>query len=169
MKKISLLVACLVLLCTNAFAFDPNAPATHTENLGAIDLDKPLQFMQTGITGSFYHKYTLTLPASLFSVSAVSLQFPKISQIDNFTAYLYKEGGATALFEVTGASLIEKQINLQAGNYFLALTGEGRGTIGGSYTGLLAATKPVPLSGAALFLGAGFLGLIGLRRRNLNA
>lgn len=169
MKKISLLVVCLVLLCTNAFAFDPNAPATHTENLGAIALDMPLQFMQTGIMGSFYHKYTLTLPASSFSVSAVSLQFPDVSKIEDFSAYLYKQGGTTALFEVTGASLIEKKINLEAGDYFLALTGKGIGTIGGSYTGLLAAAKPVPLPGAALFLGAGFLGLIGLRRRNLNA
>ncbi|MDO4767141.1 MAG: VPLPA-CTERM sorting domain-containing protein [Pseudomonadota bacterium] len=169
MKKISLLAVCLVLFCTNAFAFDPNAVPDLEKPLGAIALDKPIQFMELGIMEPFYHKYTLTLPASSFSVSAVSLQFPDISKIEDFSAYLYKKGGTTALFEVTGASLIEKKIDLEAGDYFLALTGKGIGTIGGSYTGLLAATKPVPLPGAALFLGAGFLGLVGLRRRNLNA
>lgn len=170
MKKISLLAVCLALFCTNAFAFDPTAPATHTEDLGAIALDGAVRFGRMNVMGEFYDKYTLKLPESVFSISAISLKFNGISEIKDFTAYVYNLNGLVKMFEVHGVqSLIENQTNLPAGDYLLAITGKGIGTIGGSYTGLLAATKPVPLPGAALFLGAGFLGLVGLRRRNLNA
>ena len=167
MKKFLLLAACLVLFCTNAFAFDPTATPNYEKNFGAIALNTPTQFGKMDLmAGDFYHKYTFTLPESMFNISAITLQFPGVSSIENFTAYLYKKDSLEKIFEVTGASLT-KNTNLLAGDYFLALTGHTSGI--GGYTGILAGAKPVPLPGAALFLGAGFLGLIGLRRRNLHA
>lgn len=169
MKKVLLLVVGLGLLWTNAFAFDPAVDTPTLSKTLAVAPNTPVPFSETGIQSDFYHKYTFTLPESSFSISAVSLQFPRMSQISDFSAYLYKADDLTKIFEVTGDSLIEKKVDLLAGEYFLALTGTAAGLMGGSYTGLLAATNPVPLPGAALFLGAGVLGLIGLRRKNQNA
>lgn len=166
MKKFSLLAVCLTLFCTSAFAFDPAATPNYEKSFGIIAFNTPMQFGKMDLmAGDFYHKYTFTLPDSMFNISAITLQFPGVSSIENFTAYLYKKDSLEKIFEVTGASLT-KNANLLAGDYFLALTGRTSGI--GGYTGILAGAKPVPLPGAALFLGAGFLGLVGLRRRNLN-
>lgn len=168
MKRLLVLLAGFMLVCTNALAFDPLDPPTLTKDLNPVILNTPIHIAESGILGDFYHKYTLTLPQAGFSMALVSLQFAPLTQINDFAGYFYNADSLDKIFEVTGPSLIHSEYNLAPGNYFLALTGTGLGTIleGGMYDGLLIATNPVPLPGAAFLLGAGVLGLVGLRRRN---
>lgn len=62
MKRLLLLLASFMLICTNALAFDPLDPPTLTKDLNPVTLNTPIHIAESGILGDFYHKYTLTLP-----------------------------------------------------------------------------------------------------------
>lgn len=175
MKKIALLTIGLLMVCNCAFAaFDPSSAPTKTIDLNPIALGTEISILQTGIIGDFYHKYTMTLPNSDFAAAIVSVSFGQYSDISDFKGYLFKDNGLnsyTKIFELEGDALTATQFNLFAGDYFLALTGIGSGQKpfdGGVYTGVLTATSSVPVPAAALLLGSGLLGIVGIRRRKVS-
>lgn len=169
MKKVlCVMVVGLMLVASNAFAAN--------YYVGPLSIGVPYVSAIISHKGKFTDNFEFSLANSVLAAGATSIEI-KIGHPTNFT-YLDITGFTATLYQGTVASR-GQQVgvytntsdnisfylnNLSIGSYFLEISGSGVGANGGNYYASLA-TAPVPLPGAALFLGAGLLGLVGLRRR----
>ena len=134
MKLKSIAAAVIALAASSAFA--------NVVNLGP--LDNASATIGRSVSGSIFsdtYNFQLTNPGSVTGL-AVSLNIGSFFNISNFTAELYS--GSTLLGSIVGATPTTFS-NLAAGNYALNVFGNPTGSLGGTYSGALAAvTAPVP-------------------------
>lgn len=178
MKKIALLTLGFLLVCNCAFAvatpvalspLPTNTDATWSKGYGL--LSNGVEYLATVSQASgnlIDHKFIFELSGSDIYGSAQSFDFSfgvtKVSWIDNFTATLFNRDGD----DLGSLSEIKSLIipSLPAAEYYIAITGEVTG-LTGTYSFGISPVQPVPVPAAALLLGAGLLGIVGIRRRQV--
>lgn len=149
-------LAAAALLATSASAF--------SASLGAVGTD-PVFFNGVG-SGLVFDTWTFSL-----------------SEVSNLTVDLLASTSPSFSFANLGFALLDSSFNvvgtttaggplsltlsgLGAGDYALAVTGFTSGSMGGAYTGILAAAPvPEPETYALMLAGLGIVGFIASRRR----
>ncbi|SFL75944.1 VPLPA-CTERM protein sorting domain-containing protein [Desulfomicrobium norvegicum] len=177
MKKVALLTIGLLMVCNFAFAaVNLNPLPSSSEETWDKDygiLTNGLEYVATvqqNIGNTINHIYNFELSGSDVYGSANPFNFSfgltEVSWIDGFSATLnYAEGGSVGSLTDTEKLIMS---SLPAAKYFIAITGTVTGDFGGTYAFGISPVQSVPVPAAALLLGAGLLGIVGIRRRQIS-
>jgi hypothetical protein len=161
MKKVALLTIGLLMVCNCAFA----VPYPF-DDLGVVGVED-IEFSKTygPSTTSFTDYYQFTIDKSDLTTGVAALNVLKRKNISILEFSFFTDQALTNgidPYEADGTSYFFK--DMPASTYYFTVAGKVKGTEGGSYYGMLSAT-PVPVPAAALLLGAGLLGIVGIRRK----
>jgi hypothetical protein len=188
--KSAVLCAALALAGNIAMAADV---VTQVQNFGAPGVPFSTFYGHTftpanqpSAGDTFYDDYAFTVSAGAFSSISATFDLGSLLQISNLQARLFAGtpwSGSTpgtlntadllqrwsaTVASGTGTGSVQSinPISLGAGSYVLEVRGNVTGSSGGSYGGVFnLAPVPEPTGIALAFVGLGFLGLAGRRRR----
>lgn len=163
MKRIALLTLGFLMVCNCAFATIPN------DYIGAIDNGE--KSFAGSHTSSFIDYFSFDIE-SLSDVEALTASFelPALNYgITNLSFSLFKDDDYTIKIDpsLSGPSsnpLVYLFDEMTIGTYFFTVSGDVASGMKGVYAGSISASQ-VPVPAAALLLGAGLLGIVGVRRR----
>lgn len=178
MKKIALLAIGLLMVCNCAFA----AVVTTNFDLGTLAIDTPYvsPVILKGAGVEFQDNFIFNLPNSDLTGAATSLEVSFVGaptavfDISNFAVKLFSgtPTGENSQIGTTFTSIVDNiqfsSLSMLSGSYFIAISGLASGAYGGNYYTAFTAKSPVPVPAAALLLGAGLLGIVGIRRRQVS-
>ncbi|MBE1425978.1 hypothetical protein H4684_002637 [Desulfomicrobium macestii] len=181
MKKVALLTIGLLMVCNFAFAAIHPIDTTTGSNFDVGELViSDIYYGKGDIIGDhgteFTHIYNFSVSTdfsfgfgmnnspNIQTVPFINTTFDFLDLEDSYNANLYSSNGGDSII---GGKTFAKDF-LDAGSYYLKLIGTTSGTDGGSYNVSFAASNPVPVPAAALLLGAGLLGIVGIRRRQIS-
>mgnify|MGYP003586375562 CR=1 FL=1 len=171
MKKSVFLVCCLLSLCSTCFAVTFTSESTLNLSDGYEEIQKTY-FNQFNY--SFLDKYNFSISgtnnvqsySSSWTIESL-IEGYNLLAINNFSVSLFNTLNPNKeIFQDTSTgpqdNIIEYAGTLASGSYYFLVSGVTSGLSGGAYS---LEVKAVPIPAVSILLGAGLLGIVGIRRR----